>query len=1256
MTNSNTDNDIIATVVPSSPSTPNIGDVVDDNDVDNDGVSGFDDDDDDEIDVNEPLEVDYGDDDDDDDDIDDDDGDAGVGEFKISLRTGAIMSSYRDFIGNNTTSADNLERGRTNGGSVSESYSLDPFNRIGSQGSNKSLDDIEISSGDAGMSLEEYYAELGVTPRGRAGGGNRFNNTYMINNRKKRYFKTFFKSAAKRRNKRGILMVVLFVSLIGIIIGIIHHAKTRNLPDWQGQLDEILQQNAIKDLQLQNDGKVPNIPTFDVHNVEMNARLTAHYQKYEPQWFHRGGNNGYTGTTYQDAINYCHTKKSQITNQQMTLCPYDAICPMGPKISPAIISLERENKQLSPMIDKPGTWIHLGGKEVCTADVWTTAIAEVGVGVGKEKDITKHVMCCIPSANNNEKDGVADQIIKDTEKEMNEVSSTTTATATTTAVHTTVTMTGGSISQLNTQLSDSYHKYEARWFTRSTGWDGSTLNEGMEFCASKTSQITKQHMTICPYDAMCPLGPLTQPEALPIEFATALSDDTSGEAAQRSPILDKTGPNPIWVSLNGEKKCTGTMWETTTATTAENEFVDDTAYIMCCILIVVADQAGSDGVGSSSINTNNNEPVAVIDTVDGTDTEDTTTASSMYDEVKLEYRPVLYDKESGWVGTTYDAAYTYCSSHMRNGEKLRLCPYEAYCPRGPTSVPYGGFIKDQSGIPKTRMLAPIYNNRDWWVDIGSENSCTLHEEIPTWGLVGTYQGKAYSGTDAYGDETVPERIMCCGGDKSSWHVGNIPDLWTLPTTISTSALTNDATATTTTTTTTTATATAPVMENWGAISATTTIAASTSEELGTDTLLSLVKKYSPSKWDRTNGWLGKTYSAALEFCASKGYVPCSYEAYCPLGPGKHVVGGVISTTSYAPLMSIPNGWVSIGPDQTCMPYNAVNTVPPLWGLKSETTVNDVDITGHIMCCAEPIVGSGLYPTDLDNGLYEMNIDAQATTSLERSEAEQSVIDMYHPTWYSHRQGYHGTTIDEAEEFCNNAADKTLCPLEAVCPDGPPSESTHKAIFLDRLPFDGEQWTPTSGRWEGDDRPDWVVIGTIGGATANTGAGTCTTLSNSQNVVKMWDGSSGRSEHKQFVLCCKKQNSNVQDNVEEILKNSVHPIWYSESDGWSGETLDDGVEFCKGRNGQELCSYPAYCPYGFSQPVMGGHMYDFDTEGEQWAPASNGMWVMIGQKFRNSATTCTMYSENEGLPPPPSWAANDGTPNLKKHIMCCRSSL
>ena len=47
----------------------------------------------------------------------------------------------------------------------------------------------------------------------------------------------------------------------------------------------------------------------------------------------------------------------------------------------------------------------------------------------------------------------------------------------------------------------------------------------------------------------------------------------------------------------------------------------------------------------------------------------------------------------------------------------------------------------------------------------------------------------------------------------------------------------------------------------------------------------------------------------------------------------------------------------------------------------------------------------------DDGLeYDIAFDA-VTTSVERSEVEQSMMDKYHPVWYSGRQGYHGTNID-----------------------------------------------------------------------------------------------------------------------------------------------------------------------------------------------------------------------------------------------------
>ena len=69
--------------------------------------------------------------------------------------------------------------------------------------------------------------------------------------------------------------------------------------------------------------------------------------------------------------------------------------------------------------------------------------------------------------------------------------------------------------------------------------------------------------------------------------------------------------------------------------------------------------------------------------------------------------------------------------------------------------------------------------------------------------------------------------------------------------------------------------------------------------------------------------------------------------------------------------------------------------------------------------------------------------------------------------------------------------------------------------------------------------------------------------------------------------------------------------------------------------------------------MGGHRYDFDRQGEQWAPLSDGenAWVMIGQKYQNSATTCGSLLSLEGSSPG-KWDRDYQTKEMKKHVMCC----
>ncbi len=70
--------------------------------------------------------------------------------------------------------------------------------------------------------------------------------------------------------------------------------------------------------------------------------------------------------------------------------------------------------------------------------------------------------------------------------------------------------------------------------------------------------------------------------------------------------------------------------------------------------------------------------------------------------------------------------------------------------------------------------------------------------------------------------------------------------------------------------------------------------------------------------------------------------------------------------------------------------------------------------------------------------------------------------------------------------------------------------------------------------------------------------------------------------------------------------------------------------------------------------MGGHRYDFDAEGEQWAPVGgveSNMWVMIGQKYQNSATTCMTFDWLEGTSPG-DWGGTDANSKRKRHVMCC----
>jgi len=347
---------------------------------------------------------------------------------------------------------------------------------------------------------------------------------------------------------------------------------------------------------------------------------------------------------------------------------------------------------------------------------------------------------------------------------------------------------------------------------------------------------------------------------------------------------------------------------------------------------------------------------------------------------------------------------------------------------------------------------------------------------------------------------------------------------------------------------------------------------------------------------------------------------------------------------WAPIIDIPNGWVNVGPSSdSCKLYNSIHPHPPLWGLIGRHHREDVEfdeenvkaMTTHIMCCREPSEG---------DGTAALQTTLPRPVSVANTKYEQDILDNKHPVWFSRKHGYHGTTHEEAVAFCENVGNMVLCPTETYCPKG--NDDPERPLFMQNRAFESEQWAPVATSSGSNEK--WVLIGKLDGEYH----GTCRTFGELKGMKPWgWDPDDGDPDSKHHVMCCLDP---VHLPKETNFAKNLNLIWLDESFGWNGGSHDDAKEFCSKLGVKKrLCPYAAYCPHGPGKPVIGGHSEDFNGGGEQWAPAElrdTNYWVMIGQKYQNSATTCMDNWELEGRVP--SWGASKERADLKRHIMCC----
>ena len=96
--------------------------------------------------------------------------------------------------------------------------------------------------------------------------------------------------------------------------------------------------------------------------------------------------------------------------------------------------------------------------------------------------------------------------------------------------------------------------------------------------------------------------------------------------------------------------------------------------------------------------------------------------------------------------------------------------------------------------------------------------------------------------------------------------------------------------------------------------------------------------------------------------------------------------------------------------------------------------------------------------------------------------------------------------------------------------------------------------------------------------------------------------------------------------------SYHPKWYHRSDGWSGTTYTEAVDFCASRQDDDLhtqlCPYKVYCPTGSNShvPLVMWSLSLSSVETLSRTPISNEVngWVQIDGGKR----TCVQYTMSE----------------------------
>ena len=311
----------------------------------------------------------------------------------LAERTSQLMSSYRDYISEvdydvkGYAPSDHRRTPTTNTAPLIRDWN----GATAASSPTVGLDEVPFGSSDAASFT--------------------FNDDYSfgsVDSKERKYSHPVFRS---RKFKRSLFTgVVVACALVGVVVGVKTQMHPRNLPDWNEELKEELEEDSnnkeeevhwpVQDQEepLNKDGDIASDSKQGTGASTPGGKIgSILHQKFKPLWL--GAREGWNGGSHDDAIEFCESVRGR------KICPYAAICPAGDGEDAMVMGgrhmteFKVEDEQYAPVFGSGNNWVMIGQKDGDPSTKCKTyhqlerGDPEWGV-TSDRADIKKNIMCC----------------------------------------------------------------------------------------------------------------------------------------------------------------------------------------------------------------------------------------------------------------------------------------------------------------------------------------------------------------------------------------------------------------------------------------------------------------------------------------------------------------------------------------------------------------------------------------------------------------------------------------------------------------------------------------------------------------------------------------------------------------------------------------------------------------------------------------------------------------------------------------------